>query len=159
MDKWFQTQEVPHIKIFHYSGGLSFASKAAFKTVLYRKIGFDPDSVLRKRLRLEESNCSTESEELLTRCIILDFSALTYVDPSGVQFLRQLKSDYNQLNIELYIAGCSGPVYETFKKCDKWEGKQSKFMIYPTVHDAVLYAQAHILHLKVPNGKSDWWCS
>lgn len=152
----FQTQEIPYIKIFHYSGGLSFASKAAFRTVLYRKVGFDPDAVLRKRLKLEESrNSSTESEELLTRCVILDFSALTYVDPSGVQQLRQLKSDYGQLNIELYIAGCSGPVYETFKKCDKWEGKQSKFMIFPTVHDAVLYAQSNVLHSKVPNGKSD----
>lgn len=121
--------------------------------MLYRKVGFDPDSVLRRRLKLEESH--TESEELLTRCIVLDFSALTYVDPSGVQLLRQLKSDYGQLNIELYIAGCSGPVYETFKKCDKWEGKQSKFMIFPTVHDAVLFAQANVLHTKVPNGKSD----
>lgn len=26
------------------------------------------------------------------------------------------------------------------KKCDRYERKDSKFLIFPTVHDAVLYA-------------------
>lgn len=140
----FQTEEILGIKIFHYSGGLSFASKDAFRQLLFRRVGFDPNSVLRKRLSLEDSRSSSSEGELLIRCIILDLTALTYVDPSGVKTLRQLKSDYSQLDVEMYIAGCSGPVFETLVRCDKWEGKDSKFMVFPTIHDAVLYAQGHI---------------
>lgn len=109
--RFLQTQEIMGIKIFHYSGGLNFASKAAFRNLLYRKLGFDPHSLLRKRLRLEESRSSTvESEELMLKCIVLDFSALTYVDPAGVDVLRQLKNVYAQLDIEMYIAACSGKI-------------------------------------------------
>lgn len=65
--------------------------------------------------------------------------------------MRQLKAVYEELGIGFYIAGCSGPVFETFKKCDKYQGKESKFMILPTVHDAVLYAQANLFHAKNGN--------
>jgi solute carrier family 26 protein len=109
--RYKKAQEIPGIKIFRYSGGLSFASRAAFKDLLSRKIGFEPTSLLRKRTRLEESasrSVSDDYDDLLTRCIILDFSALTFVDPSGVDQLRQLQSDYAKLDIALYIAACSG---------------------------------------------------
>lgn len=50
----------------------------------------------------------------------------------------------------------SGPVYEMFKRCDKCDGKESKFMIFPTIHDAVLFAQTNVMNAKweVPNGKT-----
>ncbi|XP_044260384.1 prestin-like isoform X1 [Tribolium madens] len=150
--RYKKAQEIPGVKIFRYSGGLSFASRSAFKELLSRKIGFDPASVLRKRARLEEapstSTTCTEDFDLLTRCIILDFAALTFVDPSGVDLLRQLQSDYAKLDIALYIAACSGPVYEKFIICDQQEGIESKFMIFPTIHDAVLFAQSSVLRTK-----------
>lgn len=47
-------------------------------------------------------------EELLVKCIILDFSAVTYIDPAGTRLLSDLASEYKELNIALYIANCSG---------------------------------------------------
>ncbi|XP_008201712.1 prestin isoform X1 [Tribolium castaneum] len=150
--RYKKAQEIQGVKIFRYSGGLSFASRSAFKELLNRKIGFDPASVLRKRARLEESpsrsTTVTEDFDLLTRCVILDFASLTFVDPSGVDLLRQLQSDYAKLDIKLYIAACSGPVYEKFIICDQQEGIESKFMIFPTIHDAVLFAQSNVLRTK-----------
>ncbi|XP_049825234.1 prestin-like isoform X2 [Aethina tumida] len=131
--------EIEGVKIFHFSGGLNFASRAVFKEVLNRKIGFDAQEVLRKRSKLRGHGLE-DDDDLLTKYIILDFSAISYVDPSGVEFLRQLKSDYGKLGVEMFIVGCSGPVYEVIKRCDRMEKVESGFVIFPTIHDAVLYA-------------------
>ncbi|RZC35028.1 Sulfate transp and/or STAS domain containing protein, partial [Asbolus verrucosus] len=151
LKRYKKAQEIPNIKIFRYSGGLSFASRTAFKELLTKKLGFDPASVLRKRIKMEESGSRSISEDLdlLTKCVILDFSALTFVDPSGVDQLRQLQSDYAKLDIAMYIAACSGPVYEKFVICDQEEKIESKFMIFPTIHDAVLFAQSNVLRTKM----------
>ncbi|GJQ80669.1 hypothetical protein Trydic_g9253 [Trypoxylus dichotomus] len=134
-------QEIEGIKIFHYSGALHFASKAMFKEQLAKKIGFDPAKVLAKQ---DDVKCNGEGkvpEQLLVRCIILDFSAVTYVDPVAAQMLRTLAEECKKLGVSLYITNCSGPIFEMLAKCDKYEGKKSLFNIYPTIHDAVLYAK------------------
>lgn len=45
----------------------------------------------------------------------------------------------NGTNETKYL-GFAGPVFEMLMKCDRYERKDSKFLIFPTVHDAVLYA-------------------
>lgn len=37
---YHQAEELPGIKIFHYCGGLNFASKNLFRATLFRKIGY-----------------------------------------------------------------------------------------------------------------------
>ncbi|KAL1500850.1 hypothetical protein ABEB36_006276 [Hypothenemus hampei] len=141
------TVKIPGLKIIHFVGGLSFASRDSFKELFVQKIGMDPAAVLRKRAKFQEKGISIDNEDddLITRGIIVDFSSITFIDPSGVVFLRQLQSDLEKLNIAFYISGCSGHAYEVITNCDKWEKKNSKFIIFPTVHDAVLYAQSNIL--------------
>ncbi|XP_050313181.1 prestin-like isoform X2 [Anthonomus grandis grandis] len=135
--------EVPSLKIIHFVGGLSFAAREAFKDLFVQKIGFDPAALLRKRVKLREKGVYVdEDEDLMAKGIILDFTSLTFLDPSGVVFLRQLQSDLEKLGIALYISGCSGRAYEVITNCDRREKKDSKFLIFPTVHDAVLFAQA-----------------
>lgn len=41
-----------------------------------------------------------------------------------------------------------GPVYEVMKKCDKVTKKENNFVIFPTVHDAVLFALANDIQKK-----------
>nr|CAH7731254.1 unnamed protein product [Callosobruchus chinensis] len=141
-------QEIDGIKIFHYSGGLSFASRANFKDQLFRKTDLDTGAILRRRTVLAQRGSNAEEEDLVTRCIILDFSAVTFVDPAGVTSLRMLQADYEKLGVHMFISGCSGPVYEIIMKCDAIEKKGSKFMIFHTVHDAVLFAKTTIFSNK-----------
>lgn len=134
-------EEISGIRIFRYTGGLSFASRASFKDLLNRKIGFDPQSLLRKRLRMESSTptseASTEEIGFLPKCVILDFSALTFIDPSGVDLLRQIQSDYDKLDIKMYITSCSGKSYFVImcmitkkkKKCSRL--KKNHFFLVP----------------------------
>ena len=106
---YFQVKEIDGIKIFHYCGALNFASKPTFRSTLLKKIGFKPASVLRQRKKLEEGRYSDfKLSELATKCIIVDFSALTYIDPTGVAFLRLLTDECTEIGVEFYVASCSG---------------------------------------------------
>lgn len=141
------TTEVSGLKIIHFVGGLSFASQNTFKKLFVEKVGLDPAAILRTRRKLMERGLSFDNqEELLTRAIVVDFSSLTFLDPSGVNFLRQLQEDLDQLEIALYIAGCSGQIYEVISNYYRWQNNGGYFKMFPTVHDAVLYAQTHILN-------------
>lgn len=46
-------------------------------------------------------------EPIYLKCLIIDFSALSYIDPSGVTSLKLLIDDFNKLSINVYIAGAS----------------------------------------------------
>ncbi|KAK4878201.1 hypothetical protein RN001_010707 [Aquatica leii] len=135
MELYKGAQELPGIKIFHYSGPLNFASRSVFKKNLFKKTGFDPLSLYVKTKLFTK-------DEVYCRCVILDFTALTYVDPSGVQILKSLDGDYRHVGVDMYICGCSSPVFEKLKKCQMYYGKNGNFTIFPTVHDAVLYSQS-----------------
>lgn len=41
------------------------------------------------------------------RCLIIDFSALSYIDPSGCVALKTLIKELNNVSIIVYIASCS----------------------------------------------------
>lgn len=45
------------------------------------------------------------------KCLILDFSALSYIDPSGISTLKIIAEDFQRIDVPIYIAGCSGNKY------------------------------------------------
>ncbi|XP_047349970.1 solute carrier family 26 member 10-like [Vespa velutina] len=89
------------------------------------------------------SNCyygSTSTKETI-RTLILDFSAVVYIDPSGVKTLKNLINEYNDIDVSVFITGSCGPVYETMNKCNLLESNDSTFGLFPTIADAVHFAQ------------------
>lgn len=100
----FQAEEINSIKIFHYCGSLNFASRASFKLELCSLIRLD----LATEMRNQQSTSALQRyESIHLKCLIIDFSALSYIDPSGVSSLKLLINDFNKLNINVYIAGAS----------------------------------------------------
>jgi solute carrier family 26 protein len=55
----FQAREVPGIKIFHYCGGLNFATRNHFKTELYRLVGINPRKEVIEKNKMERSQTSS----------------------------------------------------------------------------------------------------
>ncbi|KAK5650562.1 hypothetical protein RI129_001591 [Pyrocoelia pectoralis] len=150
------------IKLFHYSGGLSFALRNTFKLELYRLVGIHPQKELRIRRKIakmkEEDDISignlniskfnNKIEKLKSKttmdisCLILDFSAVSYIDSSGVTTLKTIGEDFALIGIPVYVAGCDGPVYEMMQRCRLFNEPKSSIRIFPTVHDAVQSAMA-----------------
>lgn len=45
---------------------------------------------------------------VIMKCIIVDFSALSFIDQSGVSTLKDMIEEFNQIDIIFYVSGCSG---------------------------------------------------
>ncbi|CAG5081485.1 Similar to Slc26a5: Prestin (Rattus norvegicus) [Cotesia congregata] len=107
---------------------------------LVQAAGVDP-------LKKSSNNYKSESKEVIPedtkslQVLIIDFSALIHIDPAGVTTVRGIIEDYIKIGVYVYLAGCSGPVFEMIRKCNSVEKVTNVFMIFPTVNDAVNYAR------------------
>ncbi|XP_015122144.1 solute carrier family 26 member 10 isoform X1 [Diachasma alloeum] len=138
--RYEKTVELPGIVMFHYCGGLNFASKFHFRKEVFKATGVNPQLELNRILKMESKEDASENLKNLN-VIILDFSALVHIDPAGVSALRSLIDDYMKIDVSVYLSGCSGPVFETMRKCSAAERTTEAFMMFPTVSDAVNYAR------------------
>ncbi|KAF3430577.1 hypothetical protein E2986_07678 [Frieseomelitta varia] len=120
------------------AGGLNFACRQHFRDEVYKIAGQAPR---------KEPNEDFEHGELKEvrklRILILDLSSMSHVDLAGATTLGNLINDYSEIDIPVYIAGCSGPVYEMMRKCNLLEYKGSLFAAFPTVADAVHFAKCN----------------
>lgn len=80
---------------------------------------------------------ASQKSNINFKSLILDFTALSFIDPSAVIMLKQLITEFNNLNIRVTIAGCSVPVYEVLRKCELVE--ENINLLFPSVHDAVVH--------------------
>lgn len=77
------------------------------------------------------------------RTLILDFTGLSHIDPAGATTLGNLINEYCDIDIPVYVTGCSGPVYEMMRKCNLFEYKSGLFAVFPTIADAVHFARCN----------------
>lgn len=136
-------EELPGIKIFHYCGGLNFASKNLFRSTLFRKIGYMKPAVVSH----DEDNNLTKSESYewdpsishKVQCVIIDATALSYVDAPGIKSLIAVQRELVSSNITVLLAGANGPVLEMIERYNNLEAERLQLDTFPTVHDAVVY--------------------
>ncbi|XP_014476242.1 PREDICTED: solute carrier family 26 member 10 isoform X2 [Dinoponera quadriceps] len=148
LDRYKAAEEIHGIKIFRYSGTLNFANNSHFKSVVYKLVAICPQEVIKRRKKLVEEgrfldDKSTDDRKEL-RCIIMDMSALSYIDPSSVHVLHVIVEEFKQVNIEFYFVNCLSPVFEMIKKCDTYVYGAISFKIFATVQDAVVHFQNEV---------------
>lgn len=134
-EKFEKSIEIPHIKMFHYGGSLNFATKTMFKNRLCKKLGINLVQELKKAKNIQNGN--GKQKQIISNWnfhyLIIDFSALTYIDTSSISALTVIIKNFADLNIKIAIAGCSSKIYDALIK------NEFSFMdlLYPTIHDAV----------------------
>lgn len=141
---FFQAEEIHGIKIFRYSGTLNFANNSHFKSIVYKLVGICPQEVIKCRKKLEENHFLNDKDADNInglQCIIMDMSALNYIDPSSVHVLHVIVEEFTQLNVEFYFVNCLSPVFEMIKKCNTYMYGAISFKIFATVQDAVAHFQ------------------
>lgn len=140
--------EVPGLKIFHYCGTLNFANSNSFKSELYKLIGINPQKVIEQKIKFREKEIymaaqdSDEKQEL--KCIIMDMSALSYIDSSGVSILHSVIQEFQQIDVQFYFANCTSPIFETIKKCNLYLHKTFLLKIFATIQDAKIYYEKEL---------------
>lgn len=78
-------------------------------------------------------------EERKTFGVVIDCSAISYIDSSGVESLIELVNEMKNVHIEVFLASCQTDVIIMLERSDFFE-KVSHPHIYPSVHDAVVQA-------------------
>uniref|UniRef100_A0A182XPD3 STAS domain-containing protein n=1 Tax=Anopheles quadriannulatus TaxID=34691 RepID=A0A182XPD3_ANOQN len=127
------------IKIVHYSGGLHFASRAVFKSNICQFLNIN----LTEETKRRKSPNFIEADDAI-KYLILDFTALSYIDPSAISTFKTFVKDLEVIDVQTLLAGCSPLVFEKMKKCNFIGGEENYVRTYPTVHDAVHFAQKQL---------------
>nr|XP_023019470.1 solute carrier family 26 member 10-like isoform X1 [Leptinotarsa decemlineata] len=157
VNKYKGAKELKGIKIFHYCGGLNFATKNIFRDELYRLVDVNPQKELicrnklaRKQEKIVDGEKKDNSEKMKKlhgkintslKYIIIDFSSVSYIDPSGVSMLEGVIKGFEKLQIPVFIAGCSDRVYNSLVRCEliPKEKESGNIKTFLSVHDAVQY--------------------
>nr|7V73_A Chain A, Prestin [Homo sapiens]7V74_A Chain A, prestin [Homo sapiens]7V75_A Chain A, prestin [Homo sapiens] len=74
--------------------------------------------------------------------LILDFSAVSFVDTVGVKTLKEIVKEYREIGVQVYLAGCNASVVEKLERGGFFDDGITKEHLFLSVHDAVLFAQA-----------------
>ncbi|XP_052889395.1 pendrin-like [Anopheles moucheti] len=127
------------IKIIHYSGGLHFASRAVFKNNICQFLNIN----LTEETKRRKAPNFIEMDDAI-KFLILDFTALSYIDPSAISTFKTFVKELEVVDIQTLLAGCSPLVFEKMKKCNFIGGEEQYVRTYPTIHDAVHYAQKQL---------------
>lgn len=122
------------IKIFKVQRSIYFANCESFQTQLYKHYGFSPnhkptrDMQRERNERIVTVNPVYESSTMdmtdissasdisqfdepnnqIDPDVILDFSAVNYVDTNGIKMLYQTIEDFKKINVNVYICGAQG---------------------------------------------------
>lgn len=95
----------------------------------------------------DEDNNLTKSESYewdptlsnRVQCVIVDVTALSYVDGPGIKSLVAAQKELVSNNINVLLAGANGPVLEMIDRYNSIETDILQMETFPTVHDAVLF--------------------
>lgn len=155
----------PHrVQVFRFQAPLYYANKESFLKSLYSAVGVEPFLEMTKRKKAERKAKEMSSKqakangeqngevviglvqrELDFGAIVLDCSAIPFIDSTGRSTLKGLVKEYGEVGVKVFLAGCSPSVIDTLRK-GQFFGKDDKDMsslLFHTVHAAVL--QAHSL--------------
>ncbi|XP_014904931.1 sulfate anion transporter 1 [Poecilia latipinna] len=150
------------VKIFRFQAPLYFANKNFFLKSLYKAVGVEPFLELTKKKKAEKkekdkskkqakTNGETNNfdvfvglvqKELEFHTIVLDCSAIPFIDSTGMATFKALVKEYEEVGISVLLACCNTSVIDALQK-GEFFGKNNKdisSLLFYTVHAAVLHA-------------------
>ncbi|KAF7654579.1 hypothetical protein LDENG_00067720 [Lucifuga dentata] len=88
------------------------------------------------------------------RNIVIDCSAVFFVDTAGVSALKEVRKDYGELGIKVVLARCNSSVLDSLQRGEYYPKNKGESNIFFTIADAV----RHVQNLSTPNGDYDSNC-
>uniref|UniRef100_UPI00398E7D9C prestin isoform X2 n=1 Tax=Pristiophorus japonicus TaxID=55135 RepID=UPI00398E7D9C len=76
-----------------------------------------------------------------THSIILDFNPVNFVDSVGVKTLKMIIKKYEEIGINVVLAGCNGSVVADLNSLNFFEKTITRDLLFHSIHDAVLHCQ------------------
>lgn len=82
--------------------------------------------------------------ELEFHTVVLDLSAVPFVDSSGVGTVKGTLKEYGEIGVSVLLASCNASVIDALQGAQLFgkNGKDMSSLLFHTVHAAVLHANA-----------------
>uniref|UniRef100_A0A667G608 Solute carrier family 26 member 3 n=1 Tax=Lynx canadensis TaxID=61383 RepID=A0A667G608_LYNCA len=71
--------------------------------------------------------------------LILDFSAVSFLDISSMRGLKTLLQEFIRINVDVYIVGSDDDFIEKLVQCEFFDDEVKDSIFFLTIHDAVLH--------------------
>ncbi|NXT20783.1 S26A6 protein, partial [Syrrhaptes paradoxus] len=71
--------------------------------------------------------------------VVLDFSPVSFMDTVSIKILKNIFRDFQEIEVDVYVACCSGPVLAQLERGNFFSSDITKRSFFPSVHDAVLH--------------------
>lgn len=147
LESYKNLHKQPGVAVFRYEAPIYYANQSLFKKSLYRSVGLDPHEEKARRKKMEkrlnkkgDSEATTDVSLASVHTLILDCSAVLFLDTAGVGALKEVRKDYKELAVSLLLAQCSRSVMDSLRRGGYYESKSAP-MVFHTLSDAVRYAQ------------------
>uniref|UniRef100_A0A3Q1JLP2 STAS domain-containing protein n=1 Tax=Anabas testudineus TaxID=64144 RepID=A0A3Q1JLP2_ANATE len=152
------------VQVIRFQAPLYYANKDTFLKSIYKIVGVEPFLEMTKRKKAEKkakemsqrrAKASGDNNngdvviglvqgELEFHTIVLDCSAMPFIDSTGMATFKVLVKEYKEIGVRVILASCNTSVIDTLQK-GQFFGKNDEDMsslLFPAVHAAVLHANS-----------------
>lgn len=164
MDEYANLALPARVQVIRFQAPLYYANKDTFLKSIYKIVGVEPFLEMTKRKKAEKkakemsqrrAKASGDNNngdvviglvqgELEFHTIVLDCSAMPFIDSTGMATFKVLVKEYKEIGVRVILASCNTSVIDTLQK-GQFFGKNDEDMsslLFPAVHAAVLHANS-----------------
>lgn len=154
MSAYKNLQAKPGIKIFRFVAPLYYINKEHFKSVLYKKT-VNPVLVKAAQKKAAKKNVKKEPvnlggiqhqvsvqlshDPLELHTIVIDCSAIQFLDTAGLHTLKEVRRDYEAIGIHVLLAECNPSVKDSLARGEYCKNEDEN--LFYSVHEAVAFAE------------------
>uniref|UniRef100_A0A8C5MX21 STAS domain-containing protein n=1 Tax=Leptobrachium leishanense TaxID=445787 RepID=A0A8C5MX21_9ANUR len=167
-----ELQIIPNIQIYRFGSSLYYANKDYFKSTLFSKTSLNPTMMLAlqrkaKKMRNKEVlheetkftslskfrfiKATSKPHKSAETCVppinihtlIIDCGAMQFIDTVGLGVLKELRIDYSEIGVHVYLANCNPLVRRLLHNGGYFINNSGvvEQLVFHSVHDAVRFSE------------------
>ncbi|XP_024594024.1 sulfate transporter [Neophocaena asiaeorientalis asiaeorientalis] len=170
MSAYKNLQAKSGIKIFRFVAPLYYINKEYFKSSLYKKtlnpvlVKAAQKKAVKKKIKKETATLSGIRDEVSVQLshdplefhtIVVDCSAIQFLDTAGIHTLKEVRRDYEAIGIQVLLAQCNPSVRDSLARGEYCKKEEENLLFY-SVYEAMTFAEdsQNRKDIYVPNGLS-----
>ena len=169
MSAYKNLQAKPGIKIFRFVAPLYYINKECFKSALYKKtlnpilVKAAQKKAAKRKTKKEAVSLGAIQDEVAVQLsrdpldlhtVVIDCSAVQFLDTAGIHTLKEVRRDYGAIGIQVLLAQCNPSVRDSLSRGEYCQ-KEDENLFY-SVHEAIAFAEESQTQkgIGIPNGLS-----
>ncbi|KAF5913297.1 hypothetical protein HPG69_016913 [Diceros bicornis minor] len=170
MSDYKNLQAKPGIKIFRFVAPLYYINKECFKSALYKKtlnpvlVKAAQKKAAKRKMKKKAVTLSgiqdgvsvqLSCDPLELHTIVIDCSAIQFLDTAGIHTLKEVRRDYEAIGIQVLLAQCNPSVRDSLARGQYCKNEEENLLFY-SVYEAMAFAEEsqNQKGICIPNGLS-----